>query len=131
MAFDKITHHQEHLSRGMVELEGIFDCNGSSDPASFTGSLSKVATVAHTSTGLYTITFNTNDKPGEIRSVQVSFAGDVTQGDQVFVGALSTANGTVTVRTKDGSGNTDIPSGEAVNIHVWVRISKYKNLVNN
>ena len=124
-----ITNPLAHLGNGKrMLIVGSWDCNTSSDPADLSGDLAKLGSVAHTSTGLFTYTFT--KKPGEIIEAWANLRGDITNGDEVAVNAISTANGTITVTTKDSGGVTDIGSGESIRIVLCVYVNIYKNMLN-
>lgn len=109
-----------------ARIYGSFDCNGSSDPADVQGDIRTLFDVTRSAAGTYLLTWKNGDRPPKIVNVTPSFLGDVTPGDQVVAEAAVDAATTITIKTFDGVGDTDIPSGENIRVQVAIVVNLKK-----
>ena len=112
------------LKRGTSHVEGSFAVDSSGDPTTVKG---VGFSVAHTSTGLYTVTFS--DKYQALISAVVTLMSNAADDKFCQLGAWSTANSTLALRVWDVSGAalTDIAehANTRIQFDVVLQYSKY------
>jgi len=119
-----IPYEVKSLKRGTLHVEGSFAVDGSGDPTTIKGI---GFSVAHTTTGVYTITFS--DKYQDLISADVSLMYNALEDKVVQLGAWSKTNSTLVIRVYDisGTGAADIASAtnDRIQFDVCLQWSKY------
>lgn len=115
MALDiKRIRQREHLHHGIIDVEGSFQFNGSSNPTNVIGR--GLSSVAHTSTGVWTVTLDSELQNAEgLVAMGVSLEADASMLSNLELGAFSASAGTVIVRAYTEASDTtalaDIAAG--------------------